>query len=76
MERQSNMLQMKEQEKSSEKELNETKLSNMPDKEFKIRIVRILTGLKKRMEELSETFNKEIKKNFKEPELKNINFLK
>ena len=32
------MLQKKEQEKSSVKELNETKISNMPDKEFKVMI--------------------------------------
>ena len=35
--------------------------SNMPDKEFKVMIVKILTGLEKRIEELSETFNKDRK---------------
>lgn len=32
---QRNMVQMKEQDKISEKELNETDISNMPDKKFK-----------------------------------------
>ena len=33
----------KEQEKTSEKELNETETSNMPDKEFKVVIIKIFT---------------------------------
>ena len=44
----------------------------MPDKEFKVMIIKIFTGLEKRMEDFSETFNKEvenIKKN--QSELKN-----
>ena len=32
----------------------------MPDKEFKVMIIKILTELERRMKELSETFNKEI----------------
>ena len=53
------MLQKKEQEKEKtlEKELNETEISNMPDKEFKVIMINIFNGLEKRMEELSETFN-------------------
>ena len=38
----------------------------MPDKEFKVIIVKIFTRLGKRVEDLSETFNREIKKK-KEP---------
>lgn len=30
------MLKMKESEKTSEKQLNETELSNLPDKDFKV----------------------------------------
>lgn len=38
---------MKEQNKFSEKkELNNTDISNMPDKEFKIVVLKILTGLR------------------------------
>ncbi|VFV39055.1 Hypothetical predicted protein, partial [Lynx pardinus] len=62
----------KEQEKSSEKELNETEISNMSDKEFQVVIVKIFTGLEKRVKDLSETLKKEIehiKKN--QSELKN-----
>ena len=47
-------------------------ISNMPDGEFKVMIIKKLTGLKKRM---SETFNIEIKKN--KSEMKNtINEIK
>ena len=47
------------------KELNETEISNVPDKEFKVMIIRILPRLEKRVKELSETSNK--KKLLKEP---------
>ena len=50
MGRQRNMLQMKEQEKSLEKKLNEMEASNFPDTEFKKVVIRVL-------KELSENFN-------------------
>jgi len=37
-------------------------INNMPDREFKVMIVKILTGLKKRVEDIGDTL-KEIKKN-------------
>ena len=37
--------------------LNETDISNMPDREFKGMIIRTLTGLEKRVEDMSETLN-------------------
>lgn len=54
------MFQKKEQERTSEKELNEMEVSNMPVKEFKLVIIKILTKLDTRAEELSDTFTKEI----------------
>ena len=41
MRRQRNMFKIKEQDKSSEKELNKTGINNLPDKEYKL-IVMIL----------------------------------
>lgn len=38
---------MKEQDKTTVKELNETQVSNMPDKKFKVMVKKILTGLEK-----------------------------
>jgi len=42
---------MKEQDKATARDLSKTEVSNMPDGKFKATIIRILTGLEKRMEE-------------------------
>lgn len=47
----------KKRKKTSVKELSETKINNMPHKEFKVKIIKILTDLEKGKEELSELFN-------------------
>ena len=49
MEKLRNMFQMKEQNKTSGKNLNEMEISNLPDKEFKVIIIMMLTELWKRM---------------------------
>lgn len=56
--RQRNMLQMKEQNITSEKELNEMELSNLPDKEFKVMVDEV--------DELRKDFNRD-RKYKKEP---------
>ena len=59
------MLQMKEQDKTPEEELNEVEISNLLDKEFKVMILKMLKELRRRMDEHNEV-NKEsedIKKN-------------
>ena len=43
----------------------------MPDREFKVMVVKILTGLEKRVEDVSEILNKEKANIKKEPEMKN-----
>ena len=60
------MFQIMKQDKSSEKELNEVEISNLPRKEFKVTILKIFTEHGKRMDEHSKNFNKKlenIKKN-------------
>lgn len=47
------------EEKNSEKDLNEIEISDLPNKEFKILVIKILTELGRRMNEHSENFNKE-----------------
>ena len=72
MRRQRKMSKMKDKDKITAIELNETEINNMPDTDFKVMVIKILTGLEKRLENLSDTFNKEIeniKKN--QLELKN-----
>ena len=44
------MYQMKEQEKTPEKQLNEGEIGNLPQKEFRIMIVKMIQNLRKRME--------------------------
>lgn len=51
----------KQKNKSTpEKLLNETEISNLPDKEFKVMVIKMFTGLKRRMAELRENFNKKM----------------
>ena len=41
---------MKEQDNTPEKQLNEVEISNLPEKEFRIMIVKMIQYLGKRME--------------------------
>ena len=52
---------MKEQDKAIARDLTETDTSNMPDEEFKATIIRILTGIDKRIEDIRETLTTLIK---------------
>ena len=62
---------MKEQDKTPQKQLNEVKIGNLPEKEFRIMIVKMIPDLGKRMEakieKMQEMFNKDLE------ELKNKN---
>ena len=57
------MYQMKEQDKTPEKQLNEVEISNLPEKEFRM-IVKMIQDLRKRMEakieKMQEMFNKHL----------------
>ena len=53
------MSQMKEQDKITTKEQNEKEISNMPDRKLKVMLIKIFTE-PKRVENLNETFSKEI----------------
>ena len=44
------MYQMKEQDKTPEKQLNEVEIGNLPEKEFRIMIVKMIQDFGKRME--------------------------
>ena len=64
MERQRVMSQMKGQDKTPEKQLNEVEIGNLPEKEFIIMIVKIIQDLRKRMEakieKIQEMFAKDL----------------
>ena len=55
---------MKKQDKTPEKQLNEVEIDNLPEKEFRIMIVKMIQDLRKRMEakieKMQEMFNKDL----------------
>ena len=62
MKRQRNTTQMKEQTRNAEAQINE-EISKLPEKEFRIMIVKMIQNLKYRMEKMQEsinTFNKNL----------------
>ena len=56
--------QMKEQDKTPEKQLNEVEIGNLPEKEFRIMVVKMIQDLGIRMEtkieKMQEMFNKDL----------------
>ena len=50
MKRQRAMYQMKEQDKTPEKQLNEVEIGNLPEKEFRIMLVKMIQDLRKTVE--------------------------
>ena len=60
MRRLRNMFQTKEQHITSEKELNKVEESNPANREFKIKIITMLTKLRRQMNRYSGNFKKEL----------------
>ena len=56
MKRQRNTTQMKEQTRNTEVQVNEEKRI-LPEKEFRIMIVRMIKNLENKMENMQESFN-------------------
>jgi len=54
---------MKEKDKITARDLSEMEVNNMSNTEFKVMIIKTLTGLEKRVEDITKTLNTEIKKN-------------
>lgn len=61
MKKQGNMFQKKEQDKSPETNLNKMEISDLSDREFKIMVIKMLTGVRRAMKAHSENFNRERK---------------
>ena len=64
MKKQKGTSQMKGQDKIQEKQLNEVEIGNIPEKEFRIMIVKMIQDLRKRMEtkieKMQERFTKDL----------------
>ena len=54
------MSQIKEQDKTPEKQLNVVEIGSLPEKEFRIMIVKMIQDLGKRMKKMQEMFTKDL----------------
>ena len=54
------MTQMKEQTRNTEVQINEEKISKLPEKEFRIMIVKVIKNLESKMEKMQESINKDL----------------
>ena len=70
------MHQMKEQDKTPEKQINEVEIGNLPEKEFRIMIVKMIQDLRKRIEAKIEKMQEMINKDVKELKNKHLEELK
>ena len=60
MKRQRNITQMKEQTKNTEVQINEDEIGKLPEKEFRIMIVKMIKNLENIMEKMQESINKDL----------------
>ena len=51
---------MKEQTRNTEVQINEEEIGKLPEKEFRIIIVKIIKNLENKMEKMQESINKDI----------------
>ena len=60
MKRQRNTTQMKEQTRNTEVQINEEEIGRLPEKEFRIIIVKMIKNLESKMEKMQESINKDL----------------
>ena len=60
MKRQINTSQMKEQTRNTEVKINEEEIGKLPEKEFRVMIVKMIKNLENRMEKMQESINKDL----------------
>ena len=60
MKRQRNTAQMKEQTRNTEVQINEEEIGKLPEKEFRITIVKMIKNLENKMEKMQESINKDL----------------
>ena len=58
MKKQRNTTQMKEQSRNTEVQINEDEIGKLPEKEFRIMIVKMIKNLENIMEKMLESINK------------------
>ena len=60
MKRQRNTTQMKEKTRNTEVQINEEETGKLPENEFRIMIVKMITNLENRMEKMQESIDKDL----------------
>ena len=60
MKRQRNTVQMKERTRNTEVQINEKEIGKLPEKEFRIIIVKMIKNLENKMEKKQESINKDL----------------
>ena len=60
MKRQTNTTQMKEQTRNTEVQINEQEIGKLPEKDFRIMIVKMIKSLENKMEKMQESINKDL----------------
>ena len=58
MKKQRNTAKMKEQTRNTQVQINEEEISKLPEKEFKIMIVKMIKNPENKMEKMQESINK------------------
>ena len=61
MKRQRNTTQMKEQTRDTEVQINEEEIGKLPEREFRIMMVKMIKNLENKMEKMQESINKHLK---------------
>ena len=60
MKRQRNTTQSKEQTRNTEIQINEKEIAKLPEKEFRIMIVKMIKNLESKMEKMQKSINKDL----------------
>ena len=60
MKRQRNTTQMKKQTRNTEVQINEEETGKLPEKEFRVMIVKMIKNLKNKVEKMQESINKDL----------------
>ena len=60
MKRQGKPTQMKEQTRNTEVQINEEEIGKLPEKEFRITVIKMIQNLENKMEKMQESINKDL----------------
>ena len=60
MKRQRSTAQMKEQARNTQVQINEEEIGKLPEKEFRIMIVKMIKNLENKMKKMQESINKDL----------------